>query len=250
MPDAHPEQESRTEGVSWFVATHWTVVLAAGQAEQPRRAQALETLCRTYWEPLYAYLRYQGHSPPDAEDLTQAFLLHLVERGVFEQLRPEKGKFRTFLLKSLHNFVADARARAGAARRGGGQPLLSLDAEGAERHYAEAAAEAPSADALFDRRWAMTVLNGAFRRLQEEFLAKDKAQQLAELAVFLAAEGDGAQYQAAAQRLGMTSGAVSVAVSRLRERYRACIGAEIAHTVASLAEVDEEMRYLFDVLNR
>jgi DNA-directed RNA polymerase specialized sigma24 family protein len=247
---SQPEQTQTRQQDGWFATTHWSVVLAAGQADAQRRAAALETLCRTYWEPLYGYPRFLGHSVHDAEDLTQAFLLHLLAGDAFAAVKPERGKFRSFLLKSLRNFVADERDRALAARRAGGQQAVSLDAELAERHYRDTAADAGSAEALFDRRWAMGVINRAFARLQEEFMAEGKSAQMVELGSFLAGDGDAAQYQAAGQRLNLLPAAVAVAVHRLRQRYRDCIRAEIAQTVTTSAEVEEEMHYLLEVLTQ
>lgn len=242
------EQGSSAERTAWFAATHWSVVLAAGGGDSERRAAALEILCRTYWEPLYVYLRFLGHPVHDAQDLTQAFLLHLLAGDAFASVNPDKGKFRSFLLKSLRNFVGDARDRALAARRGGGRQVVSLDAELAERHYRDAVGDAASAEAVFDRRWAMGVVNRAFERLQEEFMAEGNSAQIVELGPFLAGDGDRKQYQASGQRLNLSPAAVAVAVHRLRQRYRDCIRAEIAHTVTSPREAEEEMRYLLEVL--
>jgi DNA-directed RNA polymerase specialized sigma24 family protein len=248
MNEAPTEQGCDAKEAARFTATHWSVILATGQGDSKHRAAALEILCRTYWEPLYAYLRFLGHPVQDAEDLTQAFLLHLLAGKAFATVNPQKGRFRSFLLKSLKNFVADERDRALAARRGGGQQVVSLDAGLAERHCRDALGDAGSAEALFDRRWAMGVINRAFARLQEEFMAEGKSTQMVELGPFLAGDGDHAQYGGAGQRLNMSPGAVAVAVHRLRERYRACIRAEIAQTVTTPAEAEEEMRYLLEVL--
>ena len=244
------EQGCGAERIAWFTATHWSVVLAAGRGDSERRAAALETLCRTYWEPLFAYLRFLGHSVHDAQDLTQAFLLHLMAGDSFAAVNPERGKFRSFLLKSLKNFVGDERDRTLAARRGGGQQIVSLDAELAERHFRDAAADAVNADALFDRRWAMGVINRAFARLQQEFMSEGKSAHMVELGTFLAGDGDGVQYRAAGKRLNISPAAVAVAVHRLRQQYRECIRAEIAQTVTTSAEAEEEMRYLLEVLTQ
>ena len=241
-------QERGEERSGWFAATHWSVVLAAGQADPARRQAALETLCRTYWEPLYAYLRSLGQDVHDAQDLTQSFLTQLLARDPFAELSPDKGKFRSFLLKGLKNFLLDQHDRATAAKRGGGQALLSLDEEAAERHHLEEFSATRTPEATYDRRWALTLLNRAFTALQQEFLSSGKAAQFAELSVFLGSEGKAEDYAAVASRLQMTPGAVVVAVHRLRGRYRECIRAEIAQTVNSPREVDEEMSYLLEVL--
>jgi RNA polymerase sigma-70 factor (ECF subfamily) len=248
MDEPTPARDGSGQKSQWFPATHWSVVMAASQASPQQRAAALETLCRTYWEPLYAYLRSFGHDRDDAQDLTQAFFAHLMARNPFAALSPEKGKFRSFLLKSLQHFLADQRDHNVAAKRGGGQQLLPLETDMAERHHAQESSNAPSPEAAFDRRWAVTLLNRAFTALQQEFLAGDKAVRFVELSVFLAAEGNTDEYTAVASRLQMTSGAVAVAVHRLRARYGECIRAAVAQTVLAPAEVEDEMRYLLEVL--
>jgi RNA polymerase sigma-70 factor (ECF subfamily) len=235
---------------SWFGATHWSVVLAAGHADPARRQAALEILCRTYWEPLYVCLRGLGQDAEDAKDLTQAFLAHLLAADPFAKLSPDQGKFRSFLLKALKNFVADEHARATAAKRGGGQKPLPLDEESAERHYLQAVGVTRTPEAIFDRHWALTVLDRAFQALQQEFMAAGKAAQFAELSAFLSTEGGSEEYGAAAEKLELTVGAGAVAVHRMRRRYRECIRCEIAQTVHSAREVDEEMRYLLEVLSQ
>jgi DNA-directed RNA polymerase specialized sigma24 family protein len=238
------------QAAALFERTHWTVVLAAGQAGSPGQGAALDALCRAYWEPIYAYLRRLGQSPHDAQDVTQGFLLHLLQNDGLQNLRPEGGKFRSFLLAALKNYLADVRDRAQAIKRGGGQALLSLDHEAAESHFALEAATAPAPEHLFDRRWAATMMNRAFGRLQEEFVTTGKAAQFQEWSVFLGAEGSAGEYDAAAGRLGLTRGAVTVAVHRLRQRYRDLVRAEIAQTVTSRAELEDEMRYLLEVVCR
>jgi RNA polymerase sigma-70 factor (ECF subfamily) len=248
MGQPEPVREQSGSGIPWFAATHWSVVQAAGHASPPQRAAALETLCRTYWEPLYAYLRSLGRDRHDAQDLTQAFLAHLLARNPFATLAPGKGKFRSFLLKSLQHFLADQHDRDTAARRGGGQALIPLEPGLAERYHALEDAQPCLPDLSFDRRWAVTVLNRAFAALQREFVAAHREAQFPALSVFLAAEGTRDDYAAAAGRLHMTAGAVAVAVHRLRARYRECIRGEIRQTVADPREVEGEMRYLLELL--
>ncbi len=231
-----------------FATTHWSVVLAAGQADAPRRRAALEILCRTYWKPLYAWLRSQGREALDAQDLTQAFFLHLLTGEPFVGLSPDKGKFRSFLLKALKNFLADEHDRATAAKRGGGQVVIPLDDENVERHYLEENNGSRTPEAVFDRQWGLTVLDSAFRALQQEYVAAGKTAQFKELSPFLSAGGGAAEYASAAASLGMTAGAVAVAVHRLRGRYGDCLRAEIAQTVRSPAELEEEMRYLLELV--
>ncbi|HEY5915429.1 MAG TPA: sigma-70 family RNA polymerase sigma factor [Verrucomicrobiae bacterium] len=251
MTTSLPEQLCQSkEAGTWFSATHWSVVLAAGHGDAACRQQALETLCRTYWQPIYTWLRCSGHDVPDAQDLTQGFFAHLLAAGAFSGLGAEKGKFRSFLLKSLQHFLADERDRCGAAKRGSGSACLPLDEQAAEAHYLEEANSGRTPEASFDRRWALLLLDRAFLALQQEFLASGRTEQFTELAVFLAAEGGAQEYADAANRLRMTPGAVAVAVHRLRARYRDCIRGEIAQTVNSAAEAREEMRYLLEVLCR
>jgi DNA-directed RNA polymerase specialized sigma24 family protein len=248
MSVEQPSQPARGDQRQWFAATHWSVVLAAGLQDPTQRAAAMETLCRTYWEPLYAYVRHLGRQPQDAQDLVQDFLAHLLTGHRLEGLEPAKGKFRSFLLVSLNHFLADQRDRATAAKRGGGLVLEPLETRTAERHWIQETDRARSPGAAFDRRWAMTLLNQAFCRLQEEYLAAGKAALLGELGVFLATDGNADEYAAASQPLRMTPGAVAVAVHRLRGRYRECIRAEVAQTLSAAENVDDEMRYLLEVL--
>jgi DNA-directed RNA polymerase specialized sigma24 family protein len=247
--DQLPQQrEHLGQPNQWFAATHWSVVLAAGHATARQRAAALETLCRTYWEPLYAYIRRLGYQVPDAQDLTQGFFAHLLSRNALGGVGPGKGKFRSFLLASLKNFLADSHDWAVAAKRGGDCLTLSFDSELVEGHYQQEASANLNAERVFDRRWAMTLLNSAFLKLKEECAAAGKAMQFGELSDFLSREGGATAYEAIGSKLGMKPGAVAVAVHRLRLRYRELIRGEIAHTVAQPAEVDEEMHYLLEVI--
>jgi RNA polymerase sigma-70 factor (ECF subfamily) len=230
------------------------VVLAAGHTDPARRAEALEILCRTYWPPLYAYVRRLGHPPPDAQDLTQGFFAHLLSQHTLEGLSPERGKFRSFLLTALKNFLVNERVRAHRLKRGGGQPAFSLeevsslDDETAEARFLHDAAVTHTPECVYDRSWALTLQQRALVRLQDEFTTADKAETFTRLSEFLAHEGSGADYAKVAQALHMTPGAVAVAVHRLRLRYREIVRDEIRHTVAHPAQVDEEMRYLVEVL--
>src|SRR6266404_3200449 len=160
----------------WFTATHWSVVLMAGQASSPQAAEALERLCRTYWYPLYAYVRRQGHAPHDAQDLTQEFFARLLARNYLATVGREKGRFRSFLLAALNHFMADERDRAKAAKRGGGKALISLDEEDAETRYQADMASPLSPDKIFEKRWATTLLEQAFTRLRDESVAGGKEE--------------------------------------------------------------------------
>lgn len=228
-----------------FATTHWTVVLAAGRQRSPQAARALEELCRTYWFPLYAYVRRHGHTKEDAEDLTQAFFARLLEKNSFASLNSEKGKFRAFLLASLKHFLANEWDKLQAQKRGGGNTPLSLDWQTADTKFQVAATHEPSPDKAFDREWALALLAKVIERLQAECATEGKAKLFDQLKTFLmAGQAESAQREVAAA-LGMEEGAVRVAIHRLRRRYRQLLRDEIANTLADAAMVDEEMRALF-----
>jgi RNA polymerase sigma-70 factor (ECF subfamily) len=224
------------------------LVLKAGDAHHPQAAEALATLCRAYWPPLYAFLRRKGIPPHDAQDLTQGFFLHLLEKNKLAQLEPEGGKFRSFLLTAFKNYLADEQARAQTQKRGGGRTIVSLDAlRGAERWCAEPADEADP-EKIFERRWALTLLERVLATLELECVREGKKERFGQLCPYLLAEDDAPPYAEAGRRLGMTDGAVKVAVLRLRQRYRELFREEIAHTVADKSDIQGEMRHLFEVL--
>ena len=228
-----------------FATTHWTVVLAAGRTRSPQADVALEELCRTYWFPLYAYVRRRGHSKEDAEDLTQAFFARFLAKNYLEGLSAERGRFRAFLLASLKHFLANEWDKAQRQKRGGHAPHLSLDWQTADTQFQIAATTEPSPDKAFDREWAMALLGKVIERLRVECEAEGRARLFDELKVFLTA-GKGAQSHAeAARKLGLEETAARVAVHRLRKRYRQLLRDEIAQTLADPAQVDEEMRALF-----
>jgi RNA polymerase sigma factor (sigma-70 family) len=236
------------EGRPVFVTTHWSVVLSARKKDSPQSAAALETLCRTYWYPLYAYVRRQGHSPPDAQDLTQEFFARLLQKDYLKAAAREKGRFRTFLIVALKRFLANEWDRVRAQKRGGGQPLLSLDAEVAEERYRVEPVEGATADRIFERRWALTLLDRTMTRLREEFTAAGKAEEFKRLKACLTAERGDISYAEIAAALGQSEGTVRVVVHRLRKRFREIFREEIAHTVSSTEEIEEEVRYLMGVL--
>jgi RNA polymerase sigma-70 factor (ECF subfamily) len=228
-----------------FATTHWTVVLAAGRQSSPQAAHALEELCRTYWFPLYAYVRRRGYHKEDAEDLTQAFFARLLDQNPFAQLDSDRGKFRAFLLASLKHFLANEWDKAQAQKRGGGSAPLSLDWETADTRFQVAATSEPSPDTVFDREWALALLGKVIERLQAECGADGKAKLFEQLKPFLTAVPAEATQREVAGALGMEEGAVRVAVHRLRKRYRQLLRDEIANTLADPAMVQEEMRALF-----
>jgi RNA polymerase sigma-70 factor (ECF subfamily) len=210
----------------------------------------LETLCQTYWYPLYAYVRRCGHGPQDAEDLTQGFLVKLIEKDLARAADRALGRFRSFLLSSLKHFMADQRRRANAQKRGGSMGVIPLDVETAETRYHLEAADDWNADKVFEHHWAMTVLETVLARLRGQYEVEGKATLFNEAKSSLTRSGTAVPYADLAVRLNMSEGAVRVAVHRLRRRYRDLLRQEIAHTVANPAEVDEEIRHLFEALAR
>jgi RNA polymerase sigma-70 factor (ECF subfamily) len=228
-----------------FATTHWTVVLAAGKKSSPRAVSALEELCKTYWFPLYAYVRRRGHSKEDAEDLTQAFFARLLDKNPLASLDGEKGKFRAWLLAALKHFLANEWDKARAQKRGGGDPHLSLDWQTADTKFQVTDEKSANPEKNFDREWALALLAKVIQSLQAECAAEGRARLFEQLKVFLTTgQGDSA-YAEIANALGMEEGAVRVAVHRLRKRYRQLLRDEIANTLSDAAMVDEEMRALF-----
>jgi RNA polymerase sigma factor (sigma-70 family) len=244
------ENEFKPVGPREFRTTHWSVVLAAGRDSSPEAHAALETLCHAYWYPLYAHVRRRGNDHHAAQDLTQAFFARMLEKSWLDAVTPEKGRFRSFLLAALDHFLANEWRQAQSAKRGGGQTIVSLDDTrlGAER-YAREPASADPPERIFDRLWAMTVLDQALTRLQQEFAGRNRAAHFEDWKVFLTREATTADCEASARRLDMSAGAVTVAVHRLRERYSALLREAVAHTVPELADIDDELRYLFGLLN-
>jgi RNA polymerase sigma-70 factor (ECF subfamily) len=227
-----------------FETTQWSVVLAAQAGDSPGAHEALDRLCRDYWRPLFVFLRRAGHSPPDAEDLTQQFLAGLLARDGLARVHPRHGRFRAFLMASLRNFLSHERERAGALKRGGGLRLAALDTEQSPAHgWLESAAE-ESPEAAFDRQWGLTVLARARRRLEAEYVAAGKTAQFTLLVEYLPGGEPGRSQSEVAAVLDTTVSAVKSEVYRLRQRYGQYLRAEIADTVADPAEIDGEIRYL------
>jgi RNA polymerase sigma-70 factor (ECF subfamily) len=223
-------------------------VLAAGRGASPDADAALAALCQTYWYPLYAYVRRQGHQPDDAQDLTQAFFARLLEKHYLQTADPERGRFRSFLLTAFQRFLSKERDRQRAQRRGGGRKLLPLDFEAGERRYGLEPAHEATAEKVYEQRWALTLLDRVLARLRDEFDRAGKQKDFDCLKVYLTGEAGTPSYQEAAAGLAMTEGAVKVAVHRLRRRYRDLVREEIAQTVADPQDVDEELRHLLVAL--
>jgi len=246
-----PERSSDATATrsGWFNTTHWTVVLDACGDDAAQATPALAQLCQTYWQPLYAYVRRSGHSPQDAEDLTQAFFARLLEKDYLKALRPERGKFRSFLLTVFKRFLAGERERANRQKRGGGCKIISLDCQAAEARYLAEPMDQNTPEKVFDHSWAIALLEQVISRLKLEMVAEGKAELMAELKGFLSGDDDLSSYPETARRLGMTEGTLRVNIHRLRHRYRDLLRAEIAHTVDTPEGIDDEIRRLFAALS-
>lgn len=254
MSDKTPKY-STPSGDGQFATTRWSVILAASDSASIQHEPALDTLCQTYWFPLYAYLRRRGYDSHQAEDYTQGFFAGILERKGLQRADPKYGKFRSFLLACLKNFLADEWDRDHAQKRGGDKKVLSLDFDTAASRYEQEPADCLSPEKLFERSWALTVLTKAMVRLKAESAApldvlrtSDKQRLFDRLKVYLTAEKDAGSYRDLAGELNMTEGAVKVAVHRFRRRYRELVRDEIAQTVTTEAQVDEEIRDLFAAL--
>jgi RNA polymerase sigma-70 factor (ECF subfamily) len=242
------EKSAIGAGEQIFATTHWSLVLAAGGAESPATSQALERLCAAYWYPLYAYVRRQGRSQEDAQDLTQEFFRRLLAHNYLRFADRNRGRFRSFLLTSLKHFLINEWAKANSEKRGGGQRTLSLDEVIAESRFAAEPAVSQPPDALFDRGWADVLMERAMAALRAEFEESGKLPTFERFEVYAFGQKSALPYLEMARELGMTEGTVRVAMHRLRQRYGDLLRAEVAQTVATPAEVNEELRYLVSVI--
>jgi RNA polymerase sigma-70 factor (ECF subfamily) len=233
-----------------FHTTRWSVVLLAGLGQSAPSAAALESLCRAYWKPIYVFARRRLYSEADAKDLTQHFFYNLLERNDLNGLDPRKGKFRTFLLTAFIHFLANQHDRARAGKRGGGKIIVSLEELSPDEMALKDPTSESSAANGFDREWAKSVVKQALEALNNEMTAAGKESQFAVLKMFLAAEAAPGDYAIAAHELGVADSSVPVLVHRMRQHYRQLVRAQVAQTVTSPAELDEEMRHLFEVLNQ
>lgn len=247
MSTENPTTKASSAG-DIFATTHWTVVLAARQSDSPQASVALEELCHTYWYPLYAYARRQGHSREDAEDLTQGFFARLLEKNYLDDASSEKGKFRSFLLMAMKRYLANEWDRASSQKRGGGTPPLSLDWQDAEMRYQINPADSLSPDKLYDRAWAVVLLEHVITRLRDEHHLEGKAGLYDQLKPYLMMGKNEIPYAQAAAGLKMSEGTLRVAVHRLRRRYRELLREEITQTLAQPAQAEEEMQALFSAL--
>jgi RNA polymerase sigma-70 factor (ECF subfamily) len=222
-------------------------VLAAGQSSAPNAQAALERLCRTYWFPLYAFARRQGSSPEDAQDVTQDFFSRLIEKNYLAKADPDRGRFRTFLLRSFKNFLINEWKRVGRLKRGGGVEFVSIDKNAAEERYAAEAPDGFDPEAEFEKRWAVTLIEQVLAALRQEFSAADKVRLFDELKGFIWGDKNTSSYAEIAAQLNLSEGTVKVAMHRLRQRFRELLRAEVAHTVARPEDIDGELRHLITV---
>ena len=223
------------------------MVLTAGRHDSPESTEALEKLCSACWYPLYVYVRRQGYSLEDAQDLTQEFFTRLLEKNNLVKADRDRGRFRTFLLGSLKNFLVNEWKRAGRLKRGGGVEFLSIDASVAEDRYAAEPANESNPDAAYERRWAVTLVEQVLTAMRQEFNAPDKARLFEELSGFIWGDKSTASYTEIAGHLNLTEGAVKVAVYRLRQRFRELLRTEVANTVARPEDIDGELRHLISI---
>ena len=235
-------------GPSRFPTTRWTLVVAAGDPQRKEARSALVDLCENYWYPLYAYLRRRGYSAEEAQDLTQEFFVRVLEGRYLDRADPGKGRFRSFILTSLKFFVADEGDRQRARKRGGGA-VLPLEFSSGEDRYQREPAHDETPERIFERRWALSVLDRVVEKLRNEFVHHGRPEHFERLKVFLLGQSD-APYAALAQEMNTSEGALKVAIHRLRKRYRELFRQEIADTVADPAEVESELRFLAAVLTR
>ncbi len=232
-----------------FQTTHWSVVLAARDAESPQAAEALAKLCHAYWYPIYAYVRRRGHQPHDAQDLTQEFFARLLEKNILSAVRQERGKFRSFIRLAVSRFLTSEWRCEHAAKRGGAHTILSLDETTAEGRYRLEPADHATPETVFDRNWAVILLEQAHNKLRSEYEKGGRSPTFVGLEPFLSGDPASESYAELGVRLGMSANAVKVAVHRLRERYGECLRQQIAQTVSTPAEVEEEIRQLFAIFS-
>jgi RNA polymerase sigma factor (sigma-70 family) len=236
-------------GNASFNTTHWTIVMACADEENEGEAQqALASLFQTYWYPLYVYVRRRGYGEHDAEDLVQAFCLHLQEKHALAKADRERGKFRTFLLSSLQNFLANERERAQAQKRGGGREFVRLDAEEADARYRLEPSHEITPESLFEKRWAHALLEQTVSDLRTDFIMRGKGRLFDGLSSFLTSDLRETSYQSAADRLGLPLSAIKTTVHRLRRDYRAKLREQISRTVSSSDEIEDELLHLRKVL--
>lgn len=249
MPHPSDPPTAKRESPREFVTTSWTLVASAGQASSAESQRALETLCENYWYPLYAFVRHRGHAAPEAQDLTQSFFARLLEGNAFQLADRERGKFRTFLLTALQNFLNNEWRNARAEKRGGGQKPLHWNFISAEERWQAEPADLLTPERIFERRWAMTLLDRTLTNLAKEYRENGKQPLFEQIRGCLGGEGTDRSYREIGESLEMSEGAIKVAVHRLRQRCREILRNEISATVTDPNEIDDELRTLFRVVS-
>lgn len=242
--------DSTASGRVQFANTHWSVVLLAGQSGSPLCREALQSLCTSYWSPIYAFLQRQGSAPADAKDLTQEFFATFLEKDYLSSVNPAKGKFRSFLLASLKHFLANTWDRTHAEKRGGKYLFVSLDEQTGEGQYNFEPASKITPEELFDRQWALTVFEQTLKRLRALWEGDGKTARFKELHVYLSSEPTAGAYASVGARLNMSNEAVAAEVHRMRKQFGELLRKEIGRTVSSPIEVEEEMRFLREVFSK
>jgi DNA-directed RNA polymerase specialized sigma24 family protein len=232
-----------------FPKTSWSLILAAGGSLNSDSGKALQTLCRIYWNPVYAFIRRSGHDPEKSMDLTQSFFALLLEKNYVKAADQQRGRFRSFLLTAVKHFLANEWDRDHALKRGGGQIAVSIDTVQEDRWYALAAVEDATPENLFERRWALSLLEQVMSRLRAEFAEAGKSKQFELLVNFLTQDKESARYQAVATQMGVSCGALRMAVHRMRRRYKEILYAEVSETVSTAEEIEEEIRFLLSTLS-
>jgi len=249
-PPDQPRGSDSTAHGAQFAATSWTDVLAAQRSGSPEAAVALEKLCRAYWYPLYAYIRRKGYDPYKAQDLNQEFFYRLIKENYLGAVDRRRGRFRSFLLAAVNHFLSNQRDHERAAKRGGGQTLISLDDTEAEDRFKLEPASDQSPEKIFERNWFLTLFDQALQRLREEQAAAGRSDLFDSLKPFVVDDAASGEYQAVAQRVNMTPNAVAVTVHRLRERYKKLVHDEVLRTVAEPSEIEDELHRFFSVLEK
>ena len=247
-PPSHANRGHTPISKARFATTHWSVVLSAGDRADTQYGDALQTLYQIYWYPLYAYARHRGHQAPDAEDLIQSFFTRLLEKDILARITRDKGKFRSFLLTALNHFRIDEWKQARTEKRGAGRTLVSLEMDQAEERYRHEPVDTTTPETLFEQNWAVTLLNTVFDQLQQEQAEADWAERFEHLKFCLTGQRSEVPYAELAKKLDVSEAALKVQVHRLRKRYRELLHQEIAHTVSSPEEVEQELQYLHHII--
>jgi len=250
MSEEQPNQETQEGPARAFHTTHWSVVLAAGEEGSEQAAAALARLCQTYWFPIYAFIRKKGHSAEQAQDFTQEFFAGFLEKNYVAKAARERGRFRVFLMSSVENFLHNQHDRAQAQKRGGGRALLSLDYQDAEQRYQIEPVEESDPATIFEQQWAATLLETILNRLRKEFSAEGRKGLFDDLQGHLWGDADSIPYSLLAQKSGLTEGNLKTIARRLKQRCRALLREEIAHTVAKPGDVDDEIRHLMRIVSQ